>query len=154
MDRGNQILRRVEKHESNKLYIRCQDAHSLGEWLIFTLHYRWRTAGSRLGLAAQSHWAWGKRIQNSRLSRSRKIKSQKNKSNRQITIFPRYICKFLNCELTELYVWKSSRKWLSSAQFSYLVMSDSLRPHGLQHARPPCPSPTSRAYPNSCPLSW
>ena len=33
-------------------------------------------------------------------------------------------------------------------------MSDSLRPHELQHARPPCPSPTPRVYPNSCPLSW
>ena len=33
-------------------------------------------------------------------------------------------------------------------------MSDSLWPHGLQHARPPCPSPTPRVYSNSCPLSW
>ena len=32
-------------------------------------------------------------------------------------------------------------------------MSDSLWLHGLQHARPPCPSPTPRVYPNSCPLS-
>jgi len=32
-------------------------------------------------------------------------------------------------------------------------MSDSLRAHELQHARPPCPSPTPRVYPNSCPLS-
>ena len=32
-------------------------------------------------------------------------------------------------------------------------MSSSFRPHGLQHPRPPCPSPTPRAYPNSCPLS-
>ena len=32
-------------------------------------------------------------------------------------------------------------------------MSDSLRPHGLQHVRPPCPSPTPRVYSNSCPLS-
>ena len=32
-------------------------------------------------------------------------------------------------------------------------MSDCLWPHGLQHARPPCPSPTPRVYPNSCPLS-
>ena len=32
-------------------------------------------------------------------------------------------------------------------------MSDSLLPHGLQHARPPCPLPTHRVYPNSCPLS-
>ena len=40
-----------------------------------------------------------------------------------------------------------------SVQFSHLVMSDSLRPHGLQHARPPCPSPTSGAYSDSRPLS-
>ena len=39
-----------------------------------------------------------------------------------------------------------------SVQFSCSVMSDSLQPHGLQHARLPCPSPTSRAYSNSCPL--
>ena len=38
-------------------------------------------------------------------------------------------------------------------QFSCSVMSNSLRPHGLQHTRPPCPSPTHRAYSNSCPLS-
>ena len=38
-------------------------------------------------------------------------------------------------------------------QFSRSVMSDSLRPHGLQHARPPCPSPTPGAYSNSCPES-
>ena len=37
--------------------------------------------------------------------------------------------------------------------FSHSVMSDSLRPHGLQHDRPPCPSPTPRVYPNSCLLS-
>ena len=33
------------------------------------------------------------------------------------------------------------------------VVFDSLWPHGLQHARPPCPLPTLGAYPNSCPLS-
>ena len=41
----------------------------------------------------------------------------------------------------------------SSVQFSYSVMSDSLRPHELQHARPPCPSPTPRVHSNSYPLS-
>ena len=40
-----------------------------------------------------------------------------------------------------------------SVQFSFSVMSNSLWPHGLQHARPPCPSPTPGAYLNSCPLS-
>ena len=42
---------------------------------------------------------------------------------------------------------------LSSVQFSHSVLSDSLRPHEPQHARPPCPSPTPGVYPNSCPLS-
>ena len=41
----------------------------------------------------------------------------------------------------------------SSVQFSCSVVSDSLRFHGLQHARPPCPSPTPRVYSNSCPLN-
>ena len=41
----------------------------------------------------------------------------------------------------------------SSIQFSRSVMSDSLQPHELQHARPPCPSPTPRVHSNSCPLS-
>ena len=38
----------------------------------------------------------------------------------------------------------------SSVQFSRSVMSDSLQPHRLQHARPPCPPPTPGVYPNSC----
>ena len=41
----------------------------------------------------------------------------------------------------------------SSVQFSLSVVSDSLRPHESQHARPPCPSPTPGVYPNSCPSS-
>ena len=39
-------------------------------------------------------------------------------------------------------------------QFSCSVVSNSLQPHGLQKARPPCPSPTPRVYSNSCPSSW
>ena len=39
------------------------------------------------------------------------------------------------------------------SQFSRSVMSNSLWPHGLQHVRPPCPSPTPGAYSNSCPLT-
>ena len=62
--------------------------------------------------------------------------------------------------------WPRDRTWVSriagrffttwatsSDQFSCLVMSDSLRPHKLQHARPPCPSPMPGVYSNSCPLS-
>jgi len=46
-------------------------------------------------------------------------------------------------------------KWqlYHSVQFSCSVVSDSLRPHESQHARPPCPSPTPGIHPNSCALS-
>ena len=41
-----------------------------------------------------------------------------------------------------------------SVQFSFSVVSDSLRPHESQHARPPCPTPTPGVHSNSCPSSW
>ena len=43
---------------------------------------------------------------------------------------------------------------VSTVKFSHSVVSDSLRPHGLQHARHLCPSPTPRVYSNSCALCW
>ena len=44
---------------------------------------------------------------------------------------------------------------VTSVQFTAVTQScPTLRPHELQHARPPCPSPTPGVYPNSCPLSW
>ena len=47
--------------------------------------------------------------------------------------------------------WVTSTQF-SSVQFSRSVMSDSFRPHELQHTRPPCPSPTPGVYSNSCPF--
>ena len=49
----------------------------------------------------------------------------------------------------------SSPPWyvFSSVLFSHSVVSDSLRPHELQNARPPCPSPAPGVYSNSCPSS-
>ena len=38
--------------------------------------------------------------------------------------------------------------------FSHPVMSNSLQPHGLQHTRPLCPSPSPEVCPSSCPLDW
>ena len=43
-------------------------------------------------------------------------------------------------------------KMKSVSQFSCSVVSESFRPQGLQHPRPPCPAPTPGIYPNSCPL--
>ena len=45
-------------------------------------------------------------------------------------------------------------RYSSSVQFSCSVVSDSLGPHELQHARPPCPSPTPGVHLNSRPSSW
>ena len=49
---------------------------------------------------------------------------------------------------------KGSAALRSVTQFSHSILSDFLWPHGLQHARIPCPSPTPAVYSNSCPLSW
>ena len=45
------------------------------------------------------------------------------------------------------------RRWHFGVQFSRSVVSDSLRPHESQHARPPCPSSAPRVHSDSCPLS-
>ena len=55
----------------------------------------------------------------------------------------------MNLYLLITWIWR----FISSIQFSPSVMSDSLRPHGLQHARPPYPSSTTEIYSNSSPLS-
>ena len=56
--------------------------------------------------------------------------------------------------LTVSSAWSlNSNQWFSSVQFSLSVMSNSLRPHELQHARPPCSLPTPGVYSNTCPLS-
>ena len=47
-----------------------------------------------------------------------------------------------------------SKRHTASSQFSRSVVSNSLRPHGLQHPRPPCPSPIPEDCSNSCPSSW
>ena len=49
--------------------------------------------------------------------------------------------------------YSDGRRSFCSFQFSRSVESDSLRPHELQHARPPCPSPAPGVYPNPCPSS-
>ena len=51
--------------------------------------------------------------------------------------------------------WVPRRVWEHAfLLFSRRVVSDSLRPHGLQHTRFPCPSPSPRVCPSSCPLNW
>ena len=63
----------------------------------------------------------------------------------------RYFSSWCCLELSPFLV--SHLSSFSSVQFSRSVMSDPLQPHELQHARPPCPSPTPGVHPNSCPSS-
>ena len=73
------------------------------------------------------------------------------------------VLSFTSCWINELHWALNStnpnhgvytlRVSFSSVQFSHSVVSNSLRPHGLQHARPSCPSPTPGVYSNSCQLS-
>ena len=53
------------------------------------------------------------------------------------------------------FCWDRLTAWILLIPVSVQLLSsvNSLQPHGPQHARPPCPSPTPGAYPNSCPLS-
>ena len=61
----------------------------------------------------------------------------------------------VNISITLPTITNFSSPWqlFSSVQFSCLVVSNSLRPHELQHTRPPCPSPTLGVHSNSCPSS-
>ena len=58
-----------------------------------------------------------------------------------------------SCSLNILTVFFPGRFTNGSVQLSSSVVSNSLRPHGLQHARLPCPSPSPRPCSNSCPLT-
>ena len=58
------------------------------------------------------------------------------------------------CLLKLLIVYYLLKVIITCVQFSPSVVSNCLWPHGLQHARPPCSSPTPRICSNSCPLSW
>ena len=70
-----------------------------------------------------------------------------------ITFHCEILSNSVHCSVSEFPPYTYLFHSFSSVQFSYSVMSDTLRPHEPQHARPPCPSPTPGVYSNSCPSS-
>ena len=60
---------------------------------------------------------------------------------------------FLSAECNENFNYIFYKLYISSVQLNHSVVSDSLRPHGSQHARPPCPSPTPGFHSDSRPSS-
>ena len=79
----------------------------------------------------------------------RKILTHQDKSDKHERIIGNAV--YIAC----VFQGKSSIYFIivNAVQFSYSVVCDSLRPRELQHARPPCPSPTPGVHPNLCPLS-
>ena len=73
--------------------------------------------------------------------------------SKSFLFYCRWIYQCFPLELVPRLAYLKCIHFLSSVQFSHSVVSNSLWPHGLQHARPPCPSPTPGACSNSCPLS-
>ena len=57
------------------------------------------------------------------------------------------------CSPLKFFLWPMPHVFCPSVQFSLSVVSNSLRLHEPQHARPPCSSPTPRVHPNPCPSS-
>ena len=73
-----------------------------------------------------------------------------------LSLFSQTACLFHYLSLDKNLVLGKQISYLllfSSVQFSRSVVSNSLRPHELQHSRPPCPSPTPGVHPNPCPSS-
>ena len=76
-------------------------------------------------------------------------------------VIKHFLCKSFSISLKHsrgnytLRQFRQKKNLRHSVQFSCSVVSDSLRPHELQHTRPPCPSPTPGVHPNPCRLiSW
>ena len=63
--------------------------------------------------------------------------------------YPRHQVSLQSHTTNQVYRWRTP-----PVQFSHSATSDSLQPHGPQHARRPCPSPSPGVHPNPCPLSW
>ena len=82
------------------------------------------------------------------------------KSSKQYDkLFIKFIWKWKGTRHVQIFLKKATcgKTWFTrcSVQFSSVAQScPTLRPHESQHTRPPCPSPTPRVYPNSCPSSW
>ena len=70
-----------------------------------------------------------------------------------ISICMKYLFPYLHFQSMCVLCPKVGLSYATYSVFSHSIVSNSLRPHGPQHTRSPCPSPTPRVHPNSCPLS-
>ena len=124
---------------------RRRDDRGRDGWMASPIQWTWVWANSRTGKPGILQFMGSQRVGHNWATKQQQLFLQKElcspwKFNFHVTPF--------------LYTSKRVRWYLfSSVQFSHSVMSNSLQPHGLQHTRPPCPSPTPGVYQKSCPLS-
>ena len=121
-------------------------------WGQTIIKYTKISTGERQGLQMSPTTEDLKGWNNSRIKPNFKI--QQMDSAQEINLPKETIYKNGLKKVTELTLKESVEDRFSSVQFSHSVVSNSLRPHELQHARPPCPSPTLGVHPNSSPSSW
>ena len=91
------------------------------------------------GYSSRRNWSTGPHLRNPQLDR---LKAGSQVIHLSIPSCPPWDSQELWC------------RWSPLLLFSYSAMSDSSWPHGLQRARPRCPSPSSGVCPGSCPLNW
>ena len=73
-------------------------------------------------------------------------RTKTQKDSMDIIITESLVCAQLHAKHSHFIIWSTQEAMFSSVQFSHSVVSDSLQSHGLQHARPPCPSSTPGVY--------
>ena len=84
-----------------------------------------------------------------------RVLGEKKKKKHHNGLFDNFDLFANNTEVNFLDLMKCEKKLIdASVQFSHSVVSDSLRPHESQHARPPCPSPSPGVHSKSRPSSW
>ena len=131
-----------------------QDAKiGLNFQLVFTLTW---DMNSEEGKKTGRHSACQRTRERESFQRQWRQMSQKGHASDPRTRDPsvaRPVGQFRNCLSLDSFQLVLVSSW-GSVQFSHSVMSNSLWPHGLQHTRLACPSPTPGVYSNSCPLSW
>ena len=101
-----------------------------------------------LSLSLAEPVSWNIKREGLKWKRAKEFKVKKREI--KINYCSGFLTYFISLHLHNQILQMKKSKGFSSVQFSHSVMSDSLWPHGLQHSRPPCPSPTPGDCSNSC----
>ena len=140
------IVLPINRHYSQSISAVCLHNNPTTQILLLSLYFRWRNS-REVNRTCPGHTASKKDI----FFQEQMVHAQGlSACYTNTTKPPDLTCLWTNTEYWHDWSWPMMAK---TVQFSLSVMSNSLQPHGLQHARLPYPSPTPRACSNSCPSS-